>query len=66
MGNGENLTVRIEKALKRDRKINKRRFGMRVENRSIFTIQEVEKKKSEEMKRQREEKEKRLNGEDAE
>jgi len=33
--------MKIEKAQKRDRKRNKRRSGMKVDNRSIFTVQET-------------------------
>jgi hypothetical protein len=51
--------MKLEKALQRDRKINKRRSGMKVDNRSIFTIQEIQKKKADEIKREREEKERR-------
>lgn len=47
----------IRKAFRRDSKINKRQNGMRVVNKSIFTIQEEEKKRSLQIKKEREEKE---------
>lgn len=56
--------MKIEKAIKRDHKIHQRKNGMRINGRSIFTIQEIEKKRTEERKRQQEEKERIRNGED--
>lgn len=49
--------VNIQKALKRDRKINQRRSGMRITNRSIFILEEEKKKRAEEIKKERELKE---------
>lgn len=46
--------MNIFKAFRRDKKIQKRKNGMRVTNRSIFTIEEVKKKKSEEIRKNRE------------
>jgi hypothetical protein len=50
----------IKKAQRRDRKRVKRVKGMQVDGRSIFLTQEIQKRKSEEIKREREEKEKLL------
>jgi hypothetical protein len=47
----------IYKALRRDRKKRKDRYGMRIDNRNIFQIENVKKKRDLEIKRQREEKE---------
>jgi hypothetical protein len=51
--------------MRRENKIQKRRNGMRISNRSIFTLEEIKKKKAEEirMERERLEKEERLNSE---
>jgi hypothetical protein len=49
--------MKIDKALRRDDKINQRRNGMVVDNRSIFTIQEEQKKKAEQIRLERELKE---------
>jgi hypothetical protein len=49
--------MNIEKALKRERQQEKRKNGMRVHNKSIFTIQEVQKKKSDLIKERRKQKE---------
>lgn len=55
--------MKIDKATRRDSKIDRRKNGMRIDNRSIFTIQEVEKKRSQQIKKEREEKERLKNGE---
>jgi hypothetical protein len=47
----------IRKALRRDKKISKRTRGMITESRSVFSIQEEMKKRSEEIKNRRKEKE---------
>lgn len=41
---------KLSKALKRDRKIRKRKSGMVVDNRGIFVLEEVKKKKSDKIK----------------
>lgn len=45
---------RIDKALRRDSKINKRKYGHQVDGRSIFILQEIAQKKAEKIKAQRE------------
>jgi hypothetical protein len=47
----------IYKALRRDRKINRRRTGHQVDGRSVFLLEEEKKKRAEAIKRRREEKE---------
>jgi hypothetical protein len=54
----------LKKSLNRERKIQRRRTGMVIDNRSIFTVQEIQKKKSIQIKKEREEKEKMLEGEE--
>ena len=49
--------MNINKALKRERQQKKRKNGMRVDNKSIFTIQEVQKKKAELIRERRKQKE---------
>ncbi len=49
------------KAQRRDVKIKRRKTGMRIDGRSIFVIQEVERKKADEIRKAREEKEELLN-----
>lgn len=46
--------MNILKAFRRDKKIQKRKNGMRVTNRSIFTLEEVKRKKYEEIRKNRE------------
>lgn len=55
--------MNLDKAVKRDRKRQRRKYGHVVENRSIFTLEEVKVKKALKIKKEREEKEKRINGE---
>jgi hypothetical protein len=52
--------LNLNKALNRERKIRKRRSGMRIDNRSIFTLEEVKKNRALKIKKEREEKEKLL------
>ena len=52
--------MKLEKACRRQQKINKRKNGMRVDNKSIFTLEEVKRNKALEIKKKREEKEKQL------
>lgn len=53
--------MKLEKSVRRDRKISRRRGGHREDGRSVFTIQEEQRKRAEKIRREREEKEKRLN-----
>ena len=46
----------VNKSLNRERKIQKRNSGMKIGSKSVFQIQEEQKKRSEEIKRRREEK----------
>lgn len=46
--------MNINKAIKRDRKIKRRRYGHKVDGKSIFTIQEKQKQRAEQIKRERE------------
>jgi hypothetical protein len=46
----------VSKSLNRERKIQKRNTGMKIGSKSVFQIQEEQKKRSEEIKRRREEK----------
>ncbi len=48
---------KIDKASRRDSKINKRRSGHQVDNRNIFILEEQKKKRSEAWKRKRKDKE---------
>jgi hypothetical protein len=50
----------LRKSHNRDRKIEQRRYGHQVDNRSIFVIQELEREKAIRIKREREEKERSL------
>ena len=50
--------MNISKAIKRDREINRRKSGHRVDNRNIFLLEEEKKKKAEQIKKEREVKEK--------
>jgi hypothetical protein len=43
--------MKTEKAQKRDKQRNKKKSGMVTDNKSIFTIQEIQIKKSEQKKR---------------
>lgn len=56
----EDKFLNINKINKRDSKINKRKNGMRISGRSIFTLEEVKKKKAEKIKKEREAKERLL------
>ena len=55
--------MKLEKSLNRDRKINRRKGGHKVDNKGIFTIVETQKKKALRIKKEREEKEARISGE---
>ena len=52
--------MNINKALQRDRKHNKRTHGMVVDSKSVFNIQRLQKERAEQLKKEREEKEKLL------
>jgi hypothetical protein len=43
--------MKLEKSKKRDKQRNKKKSGMVTDNKSIFTIQEIQIKKSEQKKR---------------
>ncbi|HBY20736.1 MAG TPA: hypothetical protein DEG71_06975 [Clostridiales bacterium] len=43
--------MRIEKANKRDRQIQKRKSGHVIDNRNIFILEEIQRKKAEKAKR---------------
>jgi hypothetical protein len=45
--------MRLSKCGKRDRMIEKRRNGHKTDGRSVFTLQEIQKKKRDEIKRSR-------------
>jgi|WetSurMetagenome_2_1015567.scaffolds.fasta_scaffold424964_3 hypothetical protein len=47
--------MKISKAENRDRKIHKKKHGMRINGRSLFTIQEILRNRSELIKKEREE-----------
>jgi hypothetical protein len=47
----------ISKAMRRERKIQKRRYGPRIDSKSVFTIVETQKKRSQAIKKQRQLKE---------
>jgi len=53
--------MKLQKAVKRDRKINRRQNGHLEDGRSVFTIQEEQRKRADKIKQERAEKEKRLN-----
>jgi hypothetical protein len=46
--------MKISKAENRDRKIHKKRHGMRINGRSLFTIQEILKNRADLIKKERE------------
>lgn len=43
--------MKLEKAIKRDRDVNKRRSGHKVDGRSVFKIQEIQKERAIKIKR---------------
>jgi hypothetical protein len=45
--------MNINKANNRDRKINKRKYGMLIDNRNIFILEEEQKKRSLQIKKER-------------
>lgn len=45
--------MNINKINSRDSKLNRRRHGMRVSGRSIFTLEEIKKKKADKIKKER-------------
>jgi hypothetical protein len=55
--------LKIEKAIKRDREIARRRGGHKVDNKGIFTLLEEQKKRAKNIKKERKEKEIRISGE---
>jgi len=52
--------VDISKCNNRDRKLDKKKNGMRISGRSLFVLEEVKKKRAEKIKHEREEKERLL------
>jgi len=46
--------MRIEKCNKRDRQISRRKHGHVIDNRSIFILEEIQRKKAEKAKRKQE------------
>lgn len=50
----------ISKCNNRDRKLDKKKNGMRISGRSLFVLEEVKKKRAEKIKHEREEKERLL------
>ena len=55
--------MKIDKANRRDVRIQKRRGGHQVDNKGIFTIVEEQKKRAKKIKKARKEKEIRISGE---
>lgn len=49
--------MNLRKALERERKQKKRKNGMVVDSKSVFTIQRIQKERAEQLKKEREEKE---------
>lgn len=49
--------MKIHKALKRDKKIQRRKSGHTMDNRSIFLLEEEKKKRALQIRKEREEKE---------
>ncbi len=52
--------MNLYKAQQRDKKINKRHHGMVVDSKSVLTIERLQKERAEQIKKEREEKEKLL------
>jgi hypothetical protein len=46
--------MKLAKALRRDNKISKRHYGMKVENRNILLLEEIKKDKAKKIKEERE------------
>ena len=55
--------MKLEKCIRRDREIQKRRGGHQVDNKGIFTIVEEQKKRAKKIKKERKDKESRISGE---
>lgn len=55
--------MKIQKAIRRDRDIQRRRGGHQVDNKGIFIVLEEQKKKAKKIKKERKEKEIRISGE---
>jgi predicted metalloprotease len=55
--------AKLSKATNRDRKIKKRKYGMRVDGKSVFVIKNAQKKRAVKIKQLRKEKEELLNQE---
>lgn len=49
--------MNLKKALRRDNEIEKRKNGHKVDNKNIFLLEEIKKKKAEQIKKEREAKE---------
>jgi len=49
--------MNLHKALERERKQHKRKNGMVIDSKSVFTIQQIQKERAEQLKKEREEKE---------
>ena len=49
--------MNLRKAIERERKQHKRKTGMVVDSKSVFTIQQIQKKRAEQLKEEREKKE---------
>lgn len=45
--------MKLDKALKRDAEIQRRKYGPREDGRSVFDIEKIQKKRAEEIKRKR-------------
>lgn len=52
--------MNIDKALRRERKIQKRHYGMQVDGKNVFVSEEEKHKRAEQLRKEREEKEKLL------
>jgi hypothetical protein len=53
--------AKLSKAIARDRKINKRKYGQTEDGRSVKYIRDIQKQRSENIRKEREHKEKILN-----
>jgi hypothetical protein len=52
--------MNLRKALERERKQHKRKSGMVIDSKSVFTIQRIQKERAEQIRKERENKEKLL------
>lgn len=55
---------KIDKAMRRDKKINRRQYGHQVDGRSVFLLQEIAQRKAEKAKDQRLRKQRKAEEED--